>query len=102
MSDSGYFRKLGDKVARIPIEEPASMPHDEARVVAAAAQIGFVNRDPTPAEMDIEARQTLGPVVMLTMRAPVRVARQFKQFCRMNQFSYWEAIEELMKRAGTA
>jgi hypothetical protein len=102
MSDSGYFRKLGDKIARIPIDEPSPAPQDDAKVVAAAAQIGFVNRDPDPAEMDIDTRQTLGPVVMLTMRAPVRVARQFKQFCKVNRYSYWEAIEELMKRAGAA
>ena len=75
---------------------------DEARVVAAAAEIGFVNRDPDPMPVEdqgIEIRQTLGPVVMLTMRVPVRVARQFKQFCKANRYSYWEAIEELMKRA---
>ena len=100
MSDNTYFRKLGDKLARIPVEEAPSTSHDDAKVVAAGAQIGFVNRDPDPVEMDIETRQTLGPVVMLTMRAPVRVARQFKQFCKANRYSYWEGIEELMKRAG--
>ena len=35
------------------------------------------------------------------MGMPVRVARQFKQFCKTNRYSYWEGIEELMKRAGT-
>ncbi|MFL5251461.1 MAG: hypothetical protein ACJ8AI_00945 [Rhodopila sp.] len=102
MSDNGYFKKLGDKVARIPVEDPTLAHHDDAKVVAAGAQIGFVNRDPDPIEMDIETKQTLGPVVMLTMRAPVRVARQFKQFCKVNRYSYWEGIEELMKRAGSA
>lgn len=97
-----YFRKLGDKVARIPANEtPPSLPYDDAGVVAAAAQIGFVNRDPGPElEPDIETRQTLGPVVMMTMRAPVRVARRFKAFCRANRYSYWEGIEELLNRAG--
>jgi hypothetical protein len=102
MSDNGYFRKLGDKLARMPSNE-APPPTDDTRVVEAAAQLGFVNRDPDPvpfADPDIEPRQTLGPVIMLTMRVPVRVARQFKQFCKTNRFSYWEAIEELMKRAG--
>ncbi|GAC1431921.1 MAG: hypothetical protein NVSMB6_30140 [Burkholderiaceae bacterium] len=97
MSDSPYFRKLGDKLQRIPPNEPSPASHDESRVIAAAAQLGFVNRDPEP---DIEVRQTLGPVVMMTMRVPVPVARQFKQFCKTNRFSYWEGIEELMKRAG--
>jgi hypothetical protein len=102
MSDNGYFRRLGDKLARIPGNEaPPAVPSDDSRVVAAAAEIGFVNRDPEPAaDPDIKPRQTLGPVVMLTMRVPVRVARQFKAFCKANRYSYWEAIEELMKRAG--
>jgi hypothetical protein len=99
VSENSYFRKLGDKVARIPASEPPPAPRDDAGVVAAAAQIGFVNRDPEP-EQDIEIRQTLGPVVMMTMRAPVRVARRFKTFCKANRMSYWEGIEELMNRAG--
>ena len=103
MSDNGYFRKLNDKVARIPSNDaPPPVPHDDSHVVAAAAQLGFVNRDPdADSDPDIETRQTLGPVVMMTMRVPVRVARQFKQFCKTNRYSYWEGIEELMKRAGT-
>jgi hypothetical protein len=64
---------------------------------SAAAQIGFVNRDPEP---DIEIKQTLGRVVMMTMRAPVQVARRFKAFCKANRLSYWEGIEALMNRAG--
>jgi hypothetical protein len=99
VSENSYFRKLGDKVSRIPASEPPPVPHDDAGVVAAAAQIGFVNRDPEP-EPDVEIKQTLGPVVMMTMRAPVRVARRFKAFCKANRLSYWEAIEELMNRAG--
>jgi hypothetical protein len=99
VSENSYFRKLGDKVARIPASEPPAVPHDDANVVAAAAQIGFVNRDPEP-EQDIETRQTLGPVVMMTMRAPVRVSRRFKAFCKANRLSYWEGIEELMNKAG--
>jgi len=99
VSDNGYFRKLNDKVSRISASEPPPVPHDDAGVVAAAAHIGFVNRDPEP-DVDVETRQTIGPVVMMTMRAPVRVARRFKQFCRANRYSYWEAIEELMNRAG--
>ena len=98
MSDSTYLRKLGDKLQRIPSNE-ASPPvqRDNSQMVAAAEQLGFVNRDPEP---DIETRQTLGPVVMMTMRVPVLIARRFKQFCKTNRFSYWEGIEELMKKAG--
>lgn len=101
MSDTGYFRKMSDKLQRLPSnEQPLPVLPDDSQMVAAAAQIGFVDRDPG-SDLDIETRQTLGPVVMMTMRVPVRVARQFKQFCKTNRYSYWEAIEELMKRAGT-
>lgn len=99
MSDSGYFRKISEKVARLPSNEPPPSVPNDAQVVAAAAQIGFVDRDPG-SDPDVETRQTLGPVVMMTMRVPVRVARQFKRFAKDNRYSYWEAIEELMKRAG--
>ncbi len=97
MSDSPYFRKLGEKVQRMPSNEAPPVQRDDSQMVAAAEQLGFVSRDPEP---DIEVRQTLGPVVMMTMRVPVRIARQFKQFCKTNRYSYWEGIEELMKRAG--
>lgn len=101
MSDSSYFQKMNDKLQRIPSNKGASAPQDDSQVVAAGAQLGFVNRDPaTDSDLDIDSRQTLGPVVMMTMRAPVPVARKFKQFCRTNRFSYWEGIEELLKRAG--
>lgn len=97
-----YFQKLGDKLQRIPANKASpAAPQDDSQVVAAGAQLGFVNRDPAAdSDPDIETRQTLGPVVMMTMRVPVRIARQFKQFCKTNRYSYWEAIEELMKRAG--
>jgi len=102
VSENNYFRKLENKVARIPANEaPPSVPRDDAGVVAAGAQIGFVNRDPDPEQdPDIETRQTLGPVVMMTMRAPVRVARRFKAYCKANRLSYWEGIETLLDRAG--
>ena len=73
MSEGYFSKRLNDKVSRISAGEPLPAPHDDAGVVAAAAQLGFVNRDPDP-DQDIETRQTLGPVVMMTMRAPVRVA----------------------------
>jgi hypothetical protein len=38
--------------------------------------------------------------VTLHTRAPVRVANPFQRFCDENRFSYWQGIEELMKRAG--
>jgi hypothetical protein len=96
MSDSYFQDRLKNKLQKLPANE-ARASQDEASVVAAGEQIGFVSRDPEP---DIEVRQTLGPVVMMTMRVPVRIARQFKAFCKVNRFSYWEGIEELMKRGG--
>lgn len=97
MSDSPYFRKLGDKLQRMPSNEAPPPVRDDSQVVAAAERLGFVSRDPEP---DIETRQTLGPVTMMTMRVPVPIARKFKQFCKLNRFSYWEGIEELLRKAG--
>ena len=88
-------RKLAAKLGTItPSADP--QPHDD-RVDAAADRHGFVSRE--PAEEPFK-RERLGPVVTLHTWAPVRVATPFQRFCEANRFSYWEGIEELMKRAG--
>ena len=88
-------RKLADKLGTIT---PAAdrQPYDD-RVDAAADRHGFVSREPAQEPFK---RERIGPVVTLHMRAPVRVATPFQRFCEANRFSYWEGIEELMKRAG--
>lgn len=41
-----------------------------------------------------------GPFVAINTRAPVRVADPFIAWCEENRYSYWQGIEELMRRAG--
>lgn len=71
------------------------------RVDAAGDALGFksreANRPPT-----LRRRREIGPTVAINTRAPERVAEPFIQFCEENRYSYWEGIEELMKRAGLA
>jgi hypothetical protein len=88
-------RKLAAKLGNItPAADP--QPHDD-RVDDAADRHGFVSRE--PAEQPFK-REKIGPTVTLHTRAPLRVATPFQKFCDANRFSYWEGIEELMKRAG--
>lgn len=80
MSGETYFKRkaLLDKLTQVD---------------AVAERHGFVSRERI-------VRETLGPVEMLTARAPVRVSQRFKRFCRDNRYAYWEGIEELMNRGG--
>src|ERR1700682_5262605 len=100
MSDSFGFpkrRSLSDKIGSITptADTTSAIPVD--RIDDAAAKQGFVSREP---DAPFERKRTTGPVVTLHTRAPVRVATPFQRFCEENRFSYWEGIEELMKRAG--
>nr|WP_294564196.1 hypothetical protein [uncultured Rhodopila sp.] len=87
-------RKLAAKLDAIAPSADRHPPDD--RVDAAASRHGFVSREPE----EPFKRERIGPVVTLHTRAPVRVATPFQRFCDANRFSYWEGIEELMKRAG--
>src|SRR5689334_9565589 len=88
-------RKLSAKLGNIaPTADP--QPHDD-RVDTAADRHGFVSRE--PAEQPVR-RERIGATATLHTRAPVRVYNQFVQFCEANRMSYWQGIEELMKRAG--
>jgi hypothetical protein len=100
MSDTFGFPKrrgLTEKLGAITpsADSEAAVPFD--RLDDAAAKHGFVSREP---EVPFRRERTVGPVVTLHTRAPVRVATPFQRFCEANRYSYWEGIEELMKRAG--
>ncbi len=72
------------------------------RVDAAGEALGFKSREQTAAPQRFRKRREIGPTVAINTRAPERVAEPFIQFCEQNRYSYWEGIEELMKRAGIA
>jgi hypothetical protein len=100
MSDTFGFPKrrgLADKLGAITpsTDSEAAAPTDYVDDVA--AKHGFISREP---EIPFKREKTVGPVVTLHTRAPIRVATPFQRFCEANRFSYWEGIEELMKRAG--
>jgi hypothetical protein len=100
MSDSFGFPKrrgLADKLSAITprTDTQTAVPID--RLDEAAAKHGFISREP---ETPFKRERNIGPVVTLHTRAPVRVATPFQRFCETNRYSYWEGIEELMKRAG--
>lgn len=69
------------------------------RADQAAKALGYVSRELTEAPPPVQ-RKTLGPVEIVTIRAPIAVSRTFKRWCEENRYSYWEGIEALMQRAG--
>ncbi len=71
------------------------------RVDAAGEALGFKSREAARPPI-LRRRREIGPTVAINTRAPERVAGPFVQFCEDNRYSYWEGIEELMKRAGLA
>jgi hypothetical protein len=64
-----------------------------------ARSLGYVSRASTEPPPPVQ-RKTLGPVEIVTIRAPITVSRTFKRWCEENRYSYWEGIEALMQRAG--
>ena len=104
MSDTFGFpkrRNLAEKLDSIVPNGTTDAATDAAlpveRLDDAAARHGFISREP---EVAFRRDKTIGPTVTLHTRAPVRVATPFQRFCEANRYSYWEGIEELMKRAG--
>jgi hypothetical protein len=100
MSDTYGFPKrrgLVDKLGAITPSRDSEVGVPMDRVDDAGARHGFTSREP---EIPFRREKTVGPVVTLHTRAPIRVATPFQRFCEINRFSYWEGLEELMKRAG--
>lgn len=73
------------------------------RTDRAGEALGFTSREPLPEPPPMaRRRRDIGPTVAINTRAPERVAIPFIRFCEENRYSYWEGIEELMKRASLA
>jgi hypothetical protein len=84
--------------------QPSSGPPPDTpldRIDAIGEAHGFVARQ-TATRPPPPRRREIGPTLALNMRAPERVAHPFIRFCMENRFSYWEGIEEMMKRCGIA
>lgn len=87
-----------DKLKTIQPQSPPAASVPIARVDAAAEALGFQSRE-RAGQGIYRRKREIGPTVAINTRAPERVAAPFIQFCELNRFSYWEGIEELMKRA---
>jgi hypothetical protein len=96
-----------DKLKHIRPTTAPPIP-DLSKVDAAAEQVGFVSRENAPATSATPVYPTYSaqpapiavPTIAINMRVPNDVAGVFKKFCKVNRYSYPEALEEIMKRAG--
>lgn len=100
---SGARKATAEKIKSIQPSAGEHRPTTLDRVDAAGEALGFMSREqPRPKPQAQRRRRDIGPTVAINMRAPERVAEPFIQFCEDNRYSYWEGVEELMKRAGLA
>lgn len=97
---SGARKATADKIKLIQPSKGETGPTPLDRVDAAGEALGFTSREQRAKPQVHRRRRDIGPTVAINMRAPERVAEPFIQFCEENRFSYWEGVEELMKRAG--
>ena len=97
---SAARKSTADKLKAIQPGQPHNAPPSTDRVDRAGEALGFTSREPAPAPVQMRRRREIGPTVAINTRAPERVAGPFIRFCEENRYSYWEGIEELMKRAG--
>lgn len=106
MSDTFGFTKSKPstaeklKAVRPHEQEPQDTPIPLAKIDAAGEALGFRSREQRAGSGVYRRKREIGPTVAINMRAPEHVAASFIQFCEANRFSYWEGIQELMRRAG--
>lgn len=93
-------KSTSDKLKAIKPNQSQPDPASMERVDRAGEALGFTSREPPPAPILVRRRREIGPTVAINTRAPERVAIPFIRFCEENRYSYWEGIEELMKRSG--
>jgi hypothetical protein len=92
-----------DKIKQIKPTPPASPVPDLAKIDQAADNVGFVSRERVLLpDYSYERARILRPEprVALNMRVPESLGAVFQKFCKDNRYSYPEALEEIMKRAG--
>ena len=92
-------KTTAEKLKAIVPADGASAPSDLAKVDAVGDALGFRSREEARRHVVHRRKREIGPTVAINTRAPERVAGPFVRFCEDNRFSYWEGIEELMKRA---
>lgn len=97
---SAARKATAEKLKSIHPTKGHADPESLDRVDAAGEALGFKSREQPAPQPVFRRRREIGPTVAINTRAPERVAGPFIRFCEENRYSYWEGIEELMKRAG--
>lgn len=77
-----------------------------AQIDAIAESHGFTTREAKPAAEAPMAtsgrsrrkKRETGPRIPINMMVPQEVAEPFIEFCNDNRYTYWEGVEELMRR----
>lgn len=96
-NDLGFGKKLdisGFSVTKS--QAPSSSEQDVADRVA--DRIGFSSREPVHRVKRV--RKATEPLDQAFVRAPIDVINRFKLYCNETGFSYGEALDELMRKAG--
>lgn len=93
---------IADRIKGIKPSTPSTAISDMSKIDKVADSSGFVSREigPTAEYTYGAAKQRPEPRIALNMRAPESVGVAFQRFCQENRYSYPEALEEIMKRAG--
>ena len=92
-------KTIAEKLRSIVPADGTPTLSDLAIVDAVGDALGFRSREESRGPVVRRRKREIGPTVAINTRAPERVAGPFIRFCEDNRFSYWEGIEELMKRA---
>lgn len=115
MSDTFGFteakKTTREKLAGIQPSAPDSneVPLDKIDAVAEAQgfpsrEIPAANQEPAQHSLPLKStlrkkRRDMGPRVPINMMVPEKVAAPFIAFCDDNRYTYWEGVQELMRRA---
>lgn len=94
--------KTADKLKTIRPSEGPPTPAKLDTIDAAGESLGFRSREREIPSRSGGRRRELGPTLAINTRAPERVAIPFIKFCDENRYTYWEGLEELMRRAGVS
>lgn len=98
MSDAFKFNLAAVKPKPAPQPKP---PSQAAAVDAVAERHQFTSREPAKRVKRERSRPHAGPIEVLSVKGPLEVINRFKDYCNADgHSSYWQAIDELLKRAG--
>ncbi|MBW5286520.1 hypothetical protein [Burkholderia gladioli] len=97
-----------DKLASIQPSRGKEKDVPMAQIDAIAESHGFTTREAQPVEAASSVtsgrsrrkKREMGPRIPINMMVPQEVAEPFIEFCNDNRYTYWEGVEELMRRCG--